>query len=75
MHKIPYFHLFSWSGHFVETHNFCRVSIKLTGYNRKLNVHKTFRKCLECLLNILCTFKLRPVSWEKLLTILAKSSS
>ena len=26
---------------------------------RKLNVHKTFR---ECLLNVLCTFKLRPVS-------------
>ena len=29
---------------------------------RKLNVHKTFRKRPERLLNVLCTFNLRPVS-------------
>ena len=29
---------------------------------RKLNVHKTFRRRPECLLNVLCTFNLRPVS-------------
>ena len=29
---------------------------------RKLNVHKTFRRLLGRLLNILCTFNLRPVS-------------
>ena len=29
---------------------------------RKLNVHKTFRRRLGRLLNVLCTFNLRPVS-------------
>ena len=29
---------------------------------RKLNVHKTFRRCPGRLLNVLCTFNLRPVS-------------
>ena len=29
---------------------------------RKLNVHKTFRRRTGRLLNILCTFNLRPVS-------------
>ena len=29
---------------------------------RKLNVHKTFRRRPERLLNVLCTFNLRPVS-------------
>ena len=29
---------------------------------RKLNVHKTFRRRPRCLLNVLCTFNLRPVS-------------
>ena len=29
---------------------------------RNLNVHKTFRRRPGCLLNILCTFTLRPVS-------------
>ena len=29
---------------------------------RRLNVHKTFRRRPGCLLNILCTFNLRPVS-------------
>ena len=28
----------------------------------KLNVHKTFRRCPRRLLNVLCTFNLRPVS-------------
>ena len=34
---------------------------------RKLNVHKTFRRRPGRLLNILCTFNLRPVSTGKLL--------
>ena len=29
---------------------------------RKLNVHKIFRRCPGCLVNVLCTFNLRPVS-------------
>ena len=29
---------------------------------RKLNVHKTFRRRPGCLLNVLCAFKLHPVS-------------
>ena len=29
---------------------------------RKLNVHKTFRRRPGCLLNVLCTFNLGPVS-------------
>ena len=32
---------------------------------RKLNVHKTFRGCPGRLLNVLCTFNLRPVSTGK----------
>ena len=32
---------------------------------RKLNVHKTFRRRLGSLLNVLCTFNLRPVSTGK----------
>ena len=32
---------------------------------RKLNVHKTFRRRPGCLLNILCTFNLCPVSREE----------
>ena len=32
---------------------------------RKLNVHKTFRRCPGRLLNVLCTFNLRPVSTGK----------
>ena len=31
---------------------------------RKLNLHKTFRKCPGRLLNMFCTFKLRPASRE-----------
>ena len=33
-----------------------------TGTGRKLNVHKTFRRHPGRLLNVLCTFNLRPVS-------------
>ena len=33
--------------------------IQDTGHN--LNVHKTFRRCLGRLLNVLCTFNLRPL--------------
>ena len=32
---------------------------------RKLNVHKTLRRRPGSLLNVLCTFKLRPVSTGK----------
>ena len=32
---------------------------------RKLNVHMTFRTRPVCLLNVLCTFNLRPVSTGK----------
>ena len=32
---------------------------------RKLNVHKTFRRRPERVLNVLCTFNLRPVSTGK----------
>ena len=35
---------------------------------RKLNVHKTFRRRLGRLLNVLCTFSLRPVSAGKEIT-------
>ena len=48
------------------------VMITLTGKwcnsadtGRKLNVHKTFRRDPERLLNVLCTFNLRPVSTRK----------
>ena len=34
---------------------------------RKLNVHKTFRRCPGRLLNVLCTFNLRPLSTGKYL--------
>ena len=33
-----------------------------TDTGRKLSVQKTFRRCLGRLLNVLCTFSLRPVS-------------
>ena len=35
---------------------------------RKLNVHKTLRRRPGRLLNVLCTFNLRPVSTGKILT-------
>ena len=34
---------------------------------RKLNVHKTFRRCPRHLLTVLCTFSLRHVSTGKLI--------
>ena len=37
------------------------------GTRRKLNVHKTFRRLRGRLLNVLCTFNLRPVSTGMLL--------
>ena len=37
---------------------------------RKLNVHKTFRRRHGCLLNVLCTFNLSPVSTGIVLTFL-----
>ena len=39
---------------------------------RKLNVHKTFRRRSGRLLNVLCTFNLRPVSTGELLQVLLK---
>ena len=36
-----------------------QCSVSIPGPGRKLNVHKTFRRRP---LNVLCTFKLRPVS-------------
>ena len=36
---------------------------------RKLNVHKTFRRRPGCLLNVLFTFNLRPVSTELFLNV------
>ena len=58
----------------VRTHEFCASKI-IIGFlfdeifvdpipvdtGPKLNVHKTFRRRLACLLNVLCTFNLRPV--------------
>ena len=37
---------------------------------RKLNVHKTFRRLPRRLLNVLCTFNLRPVSTRIVVTML-----
>ena len=44
------------------------------GTGRKLNVHKTFRRCPGCLLNVLCTFNLRPVSRGMLSTAYSELS-
>ena len=51
-------HLFS-----SQKHKSTRSNPADTG--RKLNVHKTFRKRLVRLLNVLCTFNLRSVSTWK----------
>ena len=40
----------------------CKVETIPIETGRKLNVHKTFRSRPERLLNVLCTFSLRPVS-------------
>ena len=42
-----------------------KFSINPIDTGRKLNVHKTFRRRPGCLLNVLCTFNLRPVSTRK----------
>ena len=50
------------SGNFIDG-NFPDTSHTiLVDTGRKLNVHKTFRTRPERLLNVLCTFSLRPVS-------------
>ena len=50
----------------IITHIFPENSLKFLNSpldtGRKLNVHKTFRRRPGCLLNVLCTFNLRPVS-------------
>lgn len=45
-----------------------RISLYLLETERKLNVHETFRKHSGRLLNLLCTFSLRRVNMEKLLS-------
>ena len=47
-----------------ETSNY-DTKTKPTDTGRKLNIHKTFRRRSGRLLNILCTFTLRPVSMGK----------
>ena len=42
---------------------------------RKLNVHKTFRRRPGRLLNVLCTFSLRPVSTGLLWIVLFKTKT
>ena len=43
----------------------CRKNIRSpVDTGRKLNVHKTFRRRPGRLLNVLCTFNLRPVSTQ-----------
>ena len=39
-----------------------KISLLPVDTRRKLNVHKTFRRRLERLLDVLCTFNVRPVS-------------
>ena len=54
-----------WTGYYmIETYVMKELRNPVdTG--RKLNVHKIFRKRPGRLLNVLCTFNLRPVSTEK----------
>ena len=54
---------FTWAAKIIP---FCTIPID-TG--RKLNVHKTFRRRPGRLLNVLCTFDLRPVSTGVLLKL------
>ena len=50
-----------WLSFWVQSYFFANSSCSLdTG--RKLNAHKTFRRRPGCLLNVLCTFNLHPVS-------------
>ena len=50
-------YIFKWFSFFVSILNSIPVDTV-----RKLNVHKTFRRLSGRLLNVLCTFNLRPVS-------------
>ena len=48
------------------THNILKQEISYpVDTGRKLNVHKTFRRRPGYLMNVLCTFNLRPVSMGK----------
>ena len=53
-HEIPSTNLFLYS--------YFAVTLFPVDTGRKLNVHKTFKRRLGRLLNVLCTFYLRPVS-------------
>ena len=50
-----------WSKYDIDD-RISHISTNSVGTGRKLNVHKTFRKRLRRLLNVLCTFNLCPVS-------------
>lgn len=52
-----------------------RISLYLLETERKLNAHETFRKRSGRLLNLLCTFSLRRVNMEKLLSLHLKCFS
>ena len=54
---------FAWNSTIVGSSAFSRNNPAHTG--RKLNVHKAFRRRPGRLLNVLCTFNLRPVSTGK----------
>ena len=56
----------------IEIFHRCAPQLKSLDKERKLNVQKTFRRLQERLLNILCTFNLRPVSRGKCLRSLRK---
>ena len=47
------------------SNRFGTICINPVDTGRKLNVHKTFRRRPGLLLNVLCTFNLRPVSAGK----------
>ena len=49
----------------VFSHEISSAAFNPVDTGRKLNVHKMFRRRLERLLNVLCTFNLRPVSTGK----------
>ena len=50
------------TGVFLWNFQFLRTSFTPVDTGRKLKVHKTFRRCPGRLLNVSCTFNLRPVS-------------
>ena len=54
---VAFWNIFCFETYAIRVSSICPVD---TG--RKLNVHKTFRRRPGCLLNVLCTFNLRPVS-------------